>query len=58
MVEWTQFRFDPVFERAALKNADGTYYLAMQMLSYGQEDADGVADYLMSDINKQLESAQ
>jgi len=58
MTAWTQFIFDPVFERAALKNADGTYFLAMQMLSYGQEDAAGVAEYLMGDINKQLKAAQ
>ncbi|WP_077613112.1 ABC transporter substrate-binding protein [Clostridium sp. Marseille-P2415] len=58
VMEWTTFKFDPVFERSALKNPDGTYYMAMQMLSYGQEDAKGVAEYLVSDINKQLEMAK
>ncbi len=58
MVEWTQFKFDPVFERAALKNEDGTYFLAMQMLSYGEDDAAGVSEYLITDINKQLEAAK
>jgi len=58
MMKWTQFKFDPVFERSALKNADGTYFLAMQLLSYGQDDAAGVAEYLMGDINKQLEAAK
>ncbi|MFR3730623.1 ABC transporter substrate-binding protein [Lacrimispora sp.] len=58
VMEWTTFKFDPVFERSALKNPDGTYYMAMQMLSYGEDDSDGVADYLISDINKQLELAK
>ncbi|MEG0566053.1 MAG: ABC transporter substrate-binding protein, partial [Hungatella sp.] len=58
MLAWTKFKFDPVFERSALKNADGTYYLAMQMLSYKQEDAVAVASYLMEDINKQLKAAK
>lgn len=58
MLDWTQFIFDPVFERSALKNADGTYFLAMQMLSYGQEDGASVAKFLMDEINKQLEAAQ
>lgn len=58
VMEWTTFKFDPVFERSALKNPDGTYYMGMQMLSYKQEDAAGVAEYLVNDINKQLESAK
>lgn len=58
MVDWTQFKFDPVFERSALKNADGTYFLAMQMLSYKQDDAANIAEYLMGDIVKQLDSAK
>ncbi|MFR1062165.1 MAG: hypothetical protein ACLSEY_17725 [Enterocloster sp.] len=32
MAAWTQFKFDKVFERAPLKNADGTYFLTQQML--------------------------
>ena len=58
VMEWNSFKFDPVFERSALKNPDGTYFMAMQMLSYGVDDADTVADYLISDINKQLELAK
>lgn len=58
VMEWTKFKFDPVFERSALKNPDGTYYMGMQMLSYGQEDAAGVAEYIVNDINKQLELAK
>lgn len=58
MVEWTKFKFDPVFERSALKNADGTYFLGMQMLSYKQDTPEHVAAYLMGDINKQLEAAK
>lgn len=58
VMEWTKFKFDPVFERSALKNPDGTYYMGMQMLSYGQEDAAGVAEYLITDINKQLDLAK
>lgn len=58
VMEWTKFKFDPVFERSALKNPDGTYYMGMQMLSYGQEDAAGVAEYMINDINKQLELAK
>lgn len=58
VMEWSIFKFDPVFERSALKNPDGTYYMGMQMLSYQQEDAEEVAKYLISDINKQLELAK
>ncbi|NNJ30742.1 ABC transporter substrate-binding protein [Lacrimispora defluvii] len=58
VMEWTTFKFDPVFERSALKNPDGTYYMGMQMLSYKQDDAAGVAEYLVNDISKQLESAK
>lgn len=58
VMEWTTFKFDPVFERSALKNPDGTYYMGMQMLSYKQDDAAGVAEYLVNDINKQLEAAK
>ncbi|MEY8354539.1 ABC transporter substrate-binding protein [Lachnospiraceae bacterium 54-53] len=58
VMEWTTFKFDPVFERSALKNPDGTYYMGMQMLSYGQDDAAGVAEYMINDIKKQLEMAK
>jgi len=58
MIEWTQYKFDPVFERAALKNTDGTYYLAMQLLSYKQDTPESVAEYLRSDIVKQLDLAK
>lgn len=58
VMEWTTFKFDPVFERSALKNPDGTYYMGMQMLSYGEDDAAGVAQYLIADINKQLDLAK
>lgn len=58
VMEWTTFKFDPVFERSALKNPDGTYYMGMQMLSYGQDDAAGVAAFMVGDIKKQLESAK
>ena len=58
MIEWTEYKFDPVFERAALKNTDGTYYLAMQLLSYKQDTPEGVGEYLRGDIVKQLEIAK
>lgn len=58
VMAWSKFKFDPVFERSALKNPDGTYYMGMQMLSYGQDDAASVTGYIMGDINKQLELAK
>ena len=58
MAAWTQFRFDKVFERAPLKNADGTYFLTQQMLSYKQADAQECAKILMDGINEQLSAAQ
>jgi len=58
MAAWTQFKFDPVFERAPLKNADGTYFLTQQMLSYKQADAQECAKILMDGINEQLSAAQ
>ena len=58
MAAWTQFRFDKVFERAPLKNADGTYFLTQQMLSYKQADAQESAKILMDGINEQLSAAQ
>ena len=58
MAAWTQFRFDKVFERAPLKNADGTYFLTQQMLSYKQADAQECAKSLMDGINEQLSAAQ
>lgn len=58
VAEWSRFKFDPVFERAALKNADGTYFLVMQMLSYGEADAAACADQLMTGINNEIAAAQ
>lgn len=58
MTEWTQFKFDPVFERAPLKNADGTYFLTQQLLSYKEADAEECAGLLMEGINEQLAAAQ
>lgn len=57
-MDWIEFKFDPIFERAALKNTDGTYYMVMQMLSYEQDSVESIAQYLMDDINKQLDAAK
>ncbi len=58
VMEWSVFKFDPVFERSALKNPDGTYFMGLQLLSYGQDDAAGVAEYMVGDIKKQLDLAK
>ena len=43
--------------RAALKAPDGVYTLAIQSLSYGEEDAAACADMLIDGINREIETA-
>ena len=51
------FQVDIFTERAALKAPDGVYTLAIQSLSYGEEDAAACADMLIDGINREIETA-
>ena len=46
LMAWSTFKLDTITERAALKAPDGVYTLTIQMLSYGEADADACADML------------
>ncbi len=57
-MDWVEIAFDPIFERSALKNTDGTYYLVFQMLSYEEDTAENLAQYYMDEVNKVCEAAR
>lgn len=57
LMEWSTFMLDIFTERAALKTPDGVYTLAIQSLSYGEEDAAACADMLIDGINREIEAA-
>lgn len=46
-----------IHRAAALKAPDGVYTLAIQSLSYGEEDAAACADMLIDGINREIETA-
>ena len=48
---------EDVYKRQALKAPDGVYTLAIQSLSYGEEDAAACADMLIDGINREIETA-
>ena len=57
-MDWVKIAFDPIFERSALKNTDGTYYLVFQQLSYGEDTPENLAEYYMDEVNKVCEDAR
>ena len=57
-MNWVKIAFDPIFERSALKNTDGTYYLIFQQLSYGEGTPEELAKDYMKDVNKVCEEAR
>ena len=57
LMAWSTFKLDTITERAALKAPDGVYTLTVQMLSYGEADADACADMLIEGINQEIENA-
>lgn len=57
LMAWSAFKLDIFTERAALKAPDGVYTLAIQSLSYGEEDAAACADMLIDGINREIETA-
>lgn len=57
LMAWSTFKLDIITERAALKAPDGVYTLAIQSLSYGQEDAETCAAMLVDGINEEIKSA-
>ncbi len=55
ILAWTKFSLDPTFEDAKLKNnPDGTYYDAMQGLSYGDYSVDEATTTLIDGVNAVL----
>lgn len=56
VMEWSSFQMDPTFERNSFTGADGTFFNALQLSSYGESDSmscakiveDGVANELSS----------
>ena len=57
LMAWSTFKLDTITERAALKAPDGVYTLTIQMLSYGEADAEACADMLIEGINQEIENA-
>lgn len=54
IMDWCKFELDPIFERNSFTGADGTFYLALQMHSYGQADSMEAAKMVMDGIAKEV----
>ena len=39
VMEWSSFQMDPTFERSSFTGADGTFFNALQLSSYGESDS-------------------
>lgn len=56
VLAWCQYKLDPKFEAAALKNSDGVYADAMEGLSYGDYTAADAAKVLVEGVTAVLEA--
>lgn len=55
VLEWSDFQLDPTFERASFTGADGSFYNALQMASYGEQSSAEAAETVINGVNKELE---
>lgn len=55
VLDWSQFQLDPTFERASFTGADGSFYMALQMASYGEETSEEAAESVLAGLNKELQ---
>jgi oligogalacturonide transport system substrate-binding protein len=54
VLAWSQFQLDPTFERSSLTGTDGSFYMALQMASYGELDSTEAAKAVIEGVNKEL----
>lgn len=53
-LEWGGFQMDPAFERSSFTGADGTFFNALQLSSYGESDSAACAEMVLDGLNKEL----
>lgn len=53
-VEWGGFQMDPTFERSSFTGADGTFFNALQLSSYGESDSMACGDMVLDGLSKEL----
>ena len=54
VMEWSSFQMDPTFERSSFTGADGTFFNALQLSSYGESDSMSCAQIVMDGVAKEL----
>lgn len=52
--EWCSFKMDPTFERNSFTGADGTFYNALQLSSYGESDSMTCAQMVLDGLAEEL----
>lgn len=55
VLEWAQYQLDPTFERASFTGEDGSFFMALQMASYGQQTSAEAAKDVVAGVNKELQ---
>ena len=51
---WCSFQMDPTFERSSFTGADGTFYNALQLSSYGESDSMACAQMVLDGLAEEL----
>lgn len=54
-VAWSKFQMDPTFERSSFTGADGTFFNALQLSSYGEADSAACAQMVLEGLAEELE---
>ncbi|KJJ74432.1 ABC transporter substrate-binding protein [Clostridium sp. FS41] len=53
-VAWSSFQMDPTFERNSFTGADGTFFNALQLSSYGESDSMSCAKIVLDGVAQEL----
>lgn len=53
-VAWSKFQMDPTFERSSFTGADGTFFNALQLASYGESDSMACAQMLLDGLADEI----
>ncbi|WP_143322393.1 ABC transporter substrate-binding protein [Clostridium sp. HBUAS56010] len=53
-IEWSKLQMDATFERSSFTGADGTFFNALQLSSYGEGDSISCAEMVLEGLNKEL----
>ena len=56
VMEWSSFQMDPTFERNSFTGADGTFFNALQLSSYGESDSMSCAEIVEDGVANELSS--